>query len=63
MIPIPAFTENSDEYIVMYFDAEGKDVRSFSDELADIYACYSKMSVKIKDGKQYVVIEVEDSEN
>lgn len=63
MIPVPVFTENNDENIVMYFDPEGKDIRSFSDELADIYACYSKMSVRIKDGKQYVAVEVEDSEN
>lgn len=63
MIPVPVFTENNDENIIMYFDPEGKDLRSFSDELAGIYACYSKMSVKTKDGKQYVAVEVEDGEN
>ncbi len=63
MIPVPVFTENNDENIVMYFDPEGKDIRSFSDELAAVYACYSKMSVRTKDGKQYVIVEVEDSEN
>ena len=63
MIPVPVFTENNDKNIIMYFDPEGKELRSFSDELAGIYACYSKMSVKVKDGKQYVVVEVEDDEN
>ena len=51
MIPVPVFTENNDDNIIMYFDPDGKDLRSFSDELAGIYACYSKMSVKTKDGK------------
>lgn len=63
MIPVPVFTENNDDNIIMYFDPEGKDLRSFSDELAGIYACYSKMSVRTKDGKQYVAVEVEDDGN
>lgn len=60
MIPVPVFTEENENTIIMYFAPEGKDTRAFSDELASIYACYSKMGVKTKDGKQYVIVEVED---
>ena len=59
---IPAFSENKDSSILLYFEAEGADITKMYNELEKTYVCFEKMNQTIKDGKKYVVLEINDSE-
>lgn len=59
---IPAFSENTDNAMLLYFEADGKDTKALGDEIEKTYVCYSKMNVAVKDGHKYVVIEIENEE-
>ena len=60
MILYPDFTENRETSTVLYFSAEGKDVRALEETLKNTYACYSAIGTVMKDGKTYVALEIED---
>ncbi len=59
---IPAFSENKDSSMLLYFEAEGADITKMYNELEKTYVCFEKMNVAIKNGKKYVVLEINDSE-
>ena len=59
---IPAFSENKDSSILLYFEAEGADITKVYNELEKTYVCFEKMTQTLKDGKKYVVLEINDSE-
>ena len=59
---IPDFSENKDNSMLLYFDAEGKDINSMYTELEKTYVCFEKMNQTLKDGKKYVVLEVKNDE-
>ena len=59
---IPAFSENKDSSILLYFEVEGADITKIYNELEKTYVCFEKMNQTIKDGKKYVVLEINDSE-
>ena len=59
---IPDFSENKDNSMLLYFDAQGKDINSMYNELEKTYVCFEKMNQAIKDGKKYVVLEVKNDE-
>lgn len=57
---IPEFTENTEKSMFLYFNAEGKNIDSMMDELEKTYTCMASMKKNMKDGKTYVVLEIED---
>ena len=57
---LPEFTENTEKSMLLYFDAEGRNTDGMMDELEKTYACMSSMKKTVKNGKTYVVLEVED---
>ncbi len=59
---IPEFSENKEKSMLLYFSAEGKNVREMYDELEKTYVCFEKMNEALKDGKKYVVLEIADEE-
>ncbi len=59
---IPEFSENKDRSMLLYFNADGADINKMYDELEKTYVCFEAMNKVIKDGKQYVVLEVKDDE-
>lgn len=56
----PEFSENKENTIILYFSAEGGDIRKIQDELEKTYVCFEKMSTAVKDGKKYVTMEIKD---
>ncbi len=59
---IPEFSENKDNVMLLYFNADGTDINKIYDELEKTYVCFEKMNRTIKDGKSYVVLEIKDEE-
>ncbi len=59
---IPDFSENKDNSMLLYFNAENKNIRELFDELEKTYVCFEKMSQQVKDGKIYAVMEIKDEE-
>lgn len=59
---IPEFSENTEKTMLLYFSADGKDVKKLEDDIEKTYVCYNKMNVCVKDGRKYVVIEINDEE-
>ena len=59
---IPVFSENKEKSMLLYFEAEGMDIAKMYNELEKTYVCFEKMSKTLKDGKQYVVLEIKDEE-
>lgn len=56
----PAFTENSDKGVALYFPLQGKTENELISELEKVYYCYSAVGAAEKDGVRYVVLTVED---
>lgn len=59
---IPEFSENKDNVMLLYFNADSTDINKIYDELEKTYVCFEKMNRTIKDGKSYVVLEIKDEE-
>ena len=59
---IPEFSENKDSSMLLYFEAEGADITKMYNELEKTYVCFEKMNQTIKDGKKYVVLEINNDE-
>ncbi len=57
---IPEFSENKDLSMLLYFNAEGMDIGKMCDELEKTYVCFEKMNKVLKDGRQYIVLEIKD---
>ena len=57
---LPEFSENTEKSMLLYFNADGADTKTLGDEIEKMYVCYNKMTVTIRDGHRYVVIEIED---
>ena len=49
----PEFSENKEKSMLLYFAADGADVRQMLDELEKTYVCFEKMNETVKDGKKY----------
>lgn len=60
MIVIPEFSENSEKSMLLYFNADNKDVKALCDDIEKTYVCFTKMTQTLKDGHKYVVLEVAD---
>ncbi len=56
----PAFTENTEKGLLMYFPLENKPADVLISELSQVYYCYAAAGTAEKDGKKYVVLTVED---
>ncbi len=56
----PAFTENTDSGVTMFFALDGKNENELMKELEKVYYCYSAAGTVEKDGKKYVALTVED---
>ena len=56
----PAFTENTDSGVTMFFALDGKNENERMKELEKVYYCYSAAGTVEKDGKKYVALTVED---
>lgn len=59
---IPAFSENKDNLMLLFFEADGKDINKMYDELEKTYVCFEKMNQTLKDGKRYVVLEISNED-
>lgn len=59
---IPEFTENKEKSMLLFFPVEKGDVNAVYNELEKTYVCFEKMSQTMKDGKNYVVLEIKDEE-
>ena len=59
---IPAFSENKDNLMLLFFEADGKDINKMYDELEKTYVCFEKMNQTLKDGKRYVVLEINNED-
>lgn len=57
---LPEFSENTEKTMLLYFNADGRDTNRLGDEIEKTYVCYNKMTVTVRDGHKYVVIEIED---
>ena len=62
MIPMPAFTENKEKSVVLFFPLEGKNERETIAALETVYACCTSVGVVVRDGQKYVALEIEDDE-
>lgn len=58
---IPEFSEDRGNLMLLYFPVSG-DINAMYKELETTYVCFQKMNRTIKDGKEYVVLEVQDEE-
>ena len=58
---IPEFSEDRGNLMLLYFPVSG-DINAMCKELETTYVCFQKMNRTIKDGKEYVVLEVQDEE-
>ena len=59
---IPAFSENKESSMLLYFDADGADIAKMYNELEKTYVCFEKMNQTLKDGKKYIVLEIKDED-
>lgn len=59
---IPEFTENKEKTILLFFPVGNEDINKIYNELEKTYVCFEKMNQVIKDGKKYVVLEINDEE-
>lgn len=59
---IPEFSENKDNSMLLYFNADGADINKMYNELEKTYVCFEKMNQTLKDGKKYVVLEINNEE-
>lgn len=59
---IPAFSENKDNLMLLYFEADGKDINSMYNELERTYVCFEKMNQTLKNGKRYVILEINNED-
>lgn len=59
---IPEFSENKEKSVLLYFPVENNDISAVYNELEKTYVCFEKMSKGIKDGRNYVVLEIKDEE-
>lgn len=55
---IPAFSENKDNSMLLYFEAQGADITKMYDELKKTYVCFRAMNQVMRDGKKYVVLTI-----
>lgn len=62
MMLIPEFSENKEKSVLLYFPVENNDINALYNELEKTYVCFEKMSKVIKDGRNYVVLEIKDEE-
>ena len=60
MIAIPAFSENKDDAVLLYFPTEGTDEQALRRQIESTYVCFSKMGTVMKNGRRYLVIEIDD---
>ena len=60
MIAIPAFSENKDEAVLLYFSTEGTDEQTLRRQIESTYVCFSKMGTVMKNGRRYLVVEIDD---
>ncbi len=60
MAVLPEFSENTDRSMLLYFNADGKDANALCNEIERVYVCYNKMTVGMKDGHKYVIVEIAD---
>lgn len=58
---IPEFSEDRDNIMLLYFPVEG-DINAMYKELETTYVCFQKMNRTVKNGKEYVVLEVLDEQ-
>ena len=58
---IPEFSEDRDNIMLLYFPVEG-DINAMYKELEATYVCFQKMNRSVKNGKEYVVLEVLDEQ-
>ena len=58
---IPEFSEDRDNIMLLYFPVEG-DINAMYKELETTYVCFQKMNRSVKNGKEYVVLEVLDEQ-
>ena len=56
----PAFTENTESGVIMYFPLEDKSENELMKELENVYYCYSAAGAVLKDGKRFIALTVED---
>ena len=56
----PAFTENADKGVILYFPLDGKTENELMKELEKVYYCYSAAGTVEKDGKKFIALTVED---
>ncbi len=59
---IPAFSENKDNLMLLYFEADGADITRMYNELEKTYVCFEKMNQTVKNGKKYVVLTINSEE-
>ena len=59
MAILPEFSENTENSVLLYFNADSKDINALCNEIEKVYVCYNKMTVAMKDGHKYVVTEIE----
>ena len=60
MIAIPEFSENKDNAVALYFCLEGRDEAALRRQIEAAYVCLSRMGTTVKNGKRYLVAEIED---
>ena len=56
----PSFTENNENGVTLFFDAENKNENDLIKEVESIYACLSGIKTEEKNGKKYIAVYVED---
>ena len=61
MITIPDFTENKDNAVVLYFCTEGRDEAALRRQIESAYVCFSRMGTAVRNGKRFLVVEIEDA--
>ena len=59
MTPLPSFTEQKKNAMVLYFDTEGDSPQDVERRVTAAYACYSAVGVVKKDGKTFVALEID----
>lgn len=61
MILLPEFSENKDDSVVMYFPVEG-DKKALEKVIDNTYYCYSRLDYVMREGKEYLALEVDSLE-
>ncbi len=60
MIVMPDFSENKDNAVALYFCTDGRDETALRRQIENTYVCFSKMGSLSKNGKRYLVVEIDD---